>query len=215
MLAVLGAALGAGLVGSPHCAGMCGGFAAACGQRRGGLALWHAGRMTTYAALGALAGGVGWVIPGPAWLPAAASAVLLVWFAGAVAGVLPEPAPRLGWLGRTGARLLGRPSAAARFGFGALNGLLPCGMVYAALSIPVALADPLQGAAAMVAFGLGTLPALTLLPAALQSFAARGRWQRRAIGALVLAAGLWSVAARSSPPADAPAAAAGHAAHRP
>ena len=43
---------------------------------------------------------------------------------------------------------------------GLANGLLPCGLVYAALSIPVVMADPAAGAAAMVAFGMGTVPAL-------------------------------------------------------
>lgn len=208
LLETLGAAALAGLVGSPHCAGMCGGFAAACGQRRGGLALWHAGRLTTYASLGALAGAFGWILPGPGWLPAAASALLLVWFAGALAGVLPEPSPRLGWLGSVGGRLLAEPGLAARFGFGMLNGLLPCGMVYAALSLPLALARPLAGAAVMLAFGAGTLPALTLLPGLLRRAALRGRWQRRAVGALVLAAGLLAVAMRAPARAADPAPAA-------
>ena len=39
MLSSIGAALVAGLVGSPHCAGMCGGFATACSRPREGVAL--------------------------------------------------------------------------------------------------------------------------------------------------------------------------------
>lgn len=207
MIASVGAALVAGLVGSPHCAGMCGGFATACGRGRGGLPLWHAGRLATYAVLGALAGGFGAVLPGPSWVPAALSLLLLTWFALSLAGIAPEPAPRLPWIGRLGGAMLGRAGAGWRFAFGALNGLLPCGMVYAALSIPIALGSPLAGAAAMVAFGAGTVPALTLFPALFGRLARRGIWHRRAIAALVLLAGLSSIGLRALGTAS------GHGAH--
>jgi uncharacterized protein len=197
MLTLLGAALAAGLVGSPHCVGMCGGFATACGRPGPGLALWHAGRLSTYMVLGAIAGTVGAVLPGPAWVPAALSAALLLWFALALAGVAPEPAPRLRWLGRAGALLIGRQGVAWRYVFGAFNGLLPCGMVYAALSIAIAAAHPAAGAAVMLAFGLGTIPALTLFPSVFRRLAARGLWQRRAVAVLVLAAGLGSIGTRA------------------
>lgn len=197
MLASIGAALLAGLLGSPHCAGMCGGFATACARPRAGLVAWHAGKLATYALLGAAAGTFGAALPGPGWLPGAVSLVLLGWFALALAGFAPEPVPRLGWLGKAGAKALRMPGSAGRFAFGMMNGLLPCGMVYAALAIPVALAHPLGGALAMAAFGLGTVPALTLFPELFRRIAARGRWHRRAVAALVLAAGLWSIGTRS------------------
>jgi uncharacterized protein len=197
MIGSIGAALAAGLLGSPHCAGMCGGFAGACGRSARGLSLWHVGRLSTYAALGALAGGFGAVLPGPGWVPAALSLVLLLWFALALAGVAPEPAPRARWIGRAGAAILGRPGASSRLLFGMLNGLLPCGMVYAALSIPIALAHPGAGAVAMLAFGLGTVPALSLFPALFRRIAGRGIWHRRAVAALVLLAGLWSIGNRA------------------
>src|SRR5690606_7731256 len=49
---VLGAGL-AGLVGSPHCVGMCGGFATACATPTRHAVAWHAGRLVTYGVLGA------------------------------------------------------------------------------------------------------------------------------------------------------------------
>ena len=52
---LIGAAI-ASLVGTPHCLGMCGGFAAASAGSPAHLAAWHAGRLSTYAALGAVAG---------------------------------------------------------------------------------------------------------------------------------------------------------------
>ena len=219
MIGTLGAALAAGLVASPHCVGMCGGLASACMRPRGGLFLWHAGRLTTYAVLGTLAGAFGAVLPGPAWVPGAVAAALLLWFALAIAGVAPEPRPPVAWMGRAGARLAGRAGPASRYLFGSLTGLLPCGMVYAALSVPLALRDPLFGALAMVAFGAGTVPALVLFPTALRALAARGVWQRRAVGVLVLAAGLYAIGMRTvvgghprhdAAASDAPAAHGGH-----
>lgn len=200
MISMLGAAFAAGLLGSPHCVGMCGGFAGACGRAGRGLWLWHAGRLSTYATLGALAGGFGAVLPGPAWVPAVLSLGLLAWFSLALAGLVPEPAPRAGCVARLGGRLLGRRGSASRFAFGLVNGLLPCGMVYAALSIAIAAAHPAAGALVMVAFGLGTAPALTLFPGLVRRLAARSPTHRRVVAALVLAAGLGSIGLRSLQP---------------
>jgi uncharacterized protein len=197
MHAIIAAAV-AGLMATPHCAGMCGGFATACGRPRGGLWAWHAGRLSTYALLGALAGLAGASLPGPAWFPALVSGVLLAWFAGALAGVFPQPAASLPGVARAGRALLARPGLPARFLFGSVTGLLPCGMVYAALALAVAAANPLVSAAAMVAFGAATVPGLTVLSLGVQRFAVRSIWSRRALAAVILAMGLWSVAVRST-----------------
>jgi uncharacterized protein len=229
MQTIIAAAL-AGLMATPHCAGMCGGFATACarpvrleGRRRGpstparpdddgaactadvayhrwrlqpGLWAWHAGRLATYAALGAVAGLVGGSLPGPAWLPALLAGTLLLWFAASLAGFVPQPGARIPGLARAGQFVARRPSTPARLLLGALTGLLPCGMVYAALSIAIAAGSPLYGAAAMVAFGAATVPGLTILAVGIQRFALRGRWSRRVVAAAVLVFGLWSVGQR-------------------
>jgi sulfite exporter TauE/SafE len=200
---------------------MCGGFSATAASRPVDAAAWHAGRLTTYALLGAVAGAFGRVIPGPAWLPAAVGAALLTWFALAIAGVVPEPRLRVPGVGRAGIALAGRQGVGPRFLFGMTTGLLPCGLVYSALALPVALAHPAAGALAMVAFGAGTVPALATLSAGLQRVLRRGVWPRRALAAVILVAGLWSIALRGGlagrgPHAHAPAAAApgvGHGAH--
>lgn len=197
---ILGAAFLAGLMGSPHCIGMCGGFAAACARPRGSIWLWHAGRLTTYGALGFIGGLAGGVIPGPRWLPLAISSLLLVWFALALAEVVPQPKVRLPGLVRAGATLARREGPLARYLFGAATGLLPCGLVYAALAIAIASGRPALGAGAMVLFGLGTVPALSVLSVGVRRFAARGIWQRRALATLVLAAGIWSIARRADGP---------------
>ena len=154
--AMLGALL-AGLAGSPHCVLMCGGFATGAAAEPGGVWLWHAGKLTTYAFLGALAGALGATIPGPRWMPALVAAVFLCWFALALGGLVREPHLLIPGLVRWGRGAARRPGPGWRFVFGLATGFLPCGLVYSALSVPVALARPLPGALAMVAFGAAFL----------------------------------------------------------
>lgn len=196
MTSLLAGAFLAGLIGSPHCVAMCGGFAATCARTPTGAAAWHLGRLGTYAILGALAAFVGHVLPGPPWVSALVSAVLLTWFAGALAGLLPEPRFSLPGVGDAMNRLVARDAPASRFLFGMANGLLPCGLVYAALALPVALGSVPLGALAMVLFGLGTIPALATLAAGLARLLRRGLWPRRLLAAGMLIVGLWSIAAR-------------------
>jgi sulfite exporter TauE/SafE len=190
------AAFVAGLVGSPHCLGMCGGFAVLCGGRVRDTFLWHAGRLTSYAALGGLAGAFGSLVPGPSWLAAVVSIGLMVWFAAGLAGLVPEPRLVIPGLKQLGSAVAGNPAGMMRYAFGLVNGLLPCGLVYAALSVPVALGHPAEGALAMLAFGAGTLPALSAVALGVRRVVARDIRVRRLVAAAVLAAGLWSVAMR-------------------
>ncbi|MDQ6971804.1 MAG: sulfite exporter TauE/SafE family protein [Mariprofundaceae bacterium] len=50
---------------------------------------------------------------------------------------------------------------------GVVNGLLPCGLVYAALSLSLAAGEPSRAMFMMMSFGLGTIPAMMTLPALL------------------------------------------------
>ena len=202
MLAALAAAFLAGLLGSLHCVAMCGALAASCTRSRGGLPAWHAGRIATYALLGGLAGAAGALLPGPPWLPAALAAALLTWFALGLAGLVPEPRLVPPRLVETGARAARSGSPTAQFLFGVVNGFLPCGLVYSALSIPVALADPLGGGLAMVAFGTGTVPALSLAAVGLRRLLLSSLWRRRLFALLVLTTGLWTIWMRTVPTAS-------------
>jgi sulfite exporter TauE/SafE len=188
---LLGAFL-AGLAGSPHCVLMCGPFASACARTAAGLGAWHAGRLTGYALLGAAAGAAGAVLPGPAWLPGLLAALFLLWVGAALAGLVPEPRVVLPGLAGAGRLLHEGRGALARYAFGVVNGFLPCGLVYTALSIPVALAAPLPGAVAMVAFGAGTLPVLSVAAIGLRRFTPAGLPARRVLAAIVVAIGVWS-----------------------
>mgnify|MGYP001815775313 FL=1 len=196
MLELIAGAGVAGLIGSIHCIGMCGGFAVACGGTARQSFFWHAGRLTTYVVLGALAGAFGGSIPGPGWIAGVISTLLIVYFAAVLAGLLPEPQVSIPGVQKAATRLISRPEAGARYLFGLVNGLLPCGLVYATLAVPVALGDPALGAAAMLLFGLGTVPALATITFGLRKIAFRDMRVRRLLAVGVLVAGLWSIGMR-------------------
>jgi hypothetical protein len=196
MISAISAAALAGLVGSPHCIGMCGAFALACGGRASHTAVWHAGRILTYAFLGALAGLVGHLVPGPLWVATVISSLLIVWFAAGLAGLVPEPTMKIPGLTQLAARAAVRGDLPSRFLFGIATGFLPCGLVYATLGIAVASGQALTGALAMAAFGLGTTPLLAVFGLGVRRVAGERVWTRRAMAVLVLVAGLWIVVQR-------------------
>jgi uncharacterized protein len=130
--------------------------------RHGLLLPYHAGRLTTYAALGAVAGAAGLAFVG--WLAPARHVLLLLAaiFLLAAAWVRFVPAGAGGTV-RPWLRRLNRTKPAGAYLFGLVMGLLPCGLLYAALVGACALATPLQGAAGMLAFGAGTTPVLAII----------------------------------------------------
>ena len=75
-------------------------------------------------------------------------------------------APSPGW----------RSDTSGGYPLGVVLGFLPCGFLYAALATTAASGSPLLGALGMLAFGLGTVPALVAVGIAGQ--AAGRRWQR-------------------------------------
>lgn len=193
MIPAITAAALAGLVGSPHCIGMCGSFALACGGRVSHTTAWHAGKILTYALLGLLAGMVGHLVPGPRWVATVVSSALVIWFAAGLAGLVPEPTLRIPGLTRLATRAATRGDLGSRFLFGMATGLLPCGLVYATLGIAVASGSGLTGFLAMAAFGLGTVPALAAFGLGVRRIAGERPWTRRVLAVLVLVAGLWVV----------------------
>jgi sulfite exporter TauE/SafE len=197
MLPFLLTAFLGGLAGSPHCVAMCGAFASACAVHRPGFAAWHAGRLVSYATLGAVAGAAGQFIPGPPWVPAVLATGMLLWFALALAGLVREPAIPIASFSRLGWRLAGRPGLVPQFGFGVINGFLPCGLVYSALSLPVALGQAGPGAMAMLAFGAGTIPLLSAAALLLRRVTAASMPRRRLLAAVVLLLGLAAIGMRS------------------
>lgn len=197
-LALLGGALAAGLVGSPHCVGMCGGFASASAGRPVETSAWHVGRLAAYATLGAIAGRAGAVPWAGTPIGAILAGVLLAWFAGRLAGLLPELPIKVPFVARLGAAVARRRGFGGRLAFGAVTALLPCGLLWSALAVSVAAGSAAGGSLAMLTFGVGTVPALAVAAGAVRRLSAARPWTRRVVAAGVLAAGLWSIGARAT-----------------
>ncbi len=196
-----------GLLGSAHCVGMCGGFAMALGALPGTrpyavrMAAYAAGKTAMYAGLGALAGSFGYALM--LAMPAQKAVTALFGLAVVATGVLLWRGGRAG--GRIGGwaashlaaplgRLVGRRTVAASFGLGALNGLLPCGLVWAMLAVAAASGSAGRGALVLAVFGAATIPALALAGTAGRLIAPRWRHRVQRAGALVvIAVGLLTV----------------------
>jgi uncharacterized protein len=163
----------ASLAGSLHCVAMCGPLIALSGGARTlRLAAIHAfGRLTTYAALGALAGLVGRAVDLAGQLASAQHAASLVAGAVIVAWGVRSIAVARGWLGTGPTRaglwtrslvpLRGRRAATRAWLIGVLTGLLPCGWLWAFVVSAAGTASPWTGAGVMAVFWLGTVPAMT------------------------------------------------------
>lgn len=176
MIEAIIAAFVFGLAGSTHCLSMCGGIAMAVTaggeQASRQLALsYNLGRLGCYMLLGFLVGFLGDLIAfsteAGIVLRFIAAALLI-----AMGIYLLGFKQILGWLEKLGAKAIWQPLRPVASKFlpirnhqgslvaGALWGLLPCGMVYTALAWSTASASPLTGALTMLAFGLGTFPAM-------------------------------------------------------
>lgn len=221
MTALLGAVLLASLLGSLHCAGMCGPFAAFAvipGQGdapdRGRLRLhlaYHGGRLASYASLGALAGALGAALDlGGSLLglqrgAAVLAGALMVGF-GLLAmlrilGIrLPGSAPTrlLGrWIRRGHSLALGWSPLRRALTIGALTALLPCGWLYAFVLAAAGTGSPLAGALTLVAFWLGTVPILASIGVSVQKLTGwSGRRVQLAAALLVVVLGLLSISNR-------------------
>lgn len=202
MIAVVGGAFAAGLLGSPHCVGMCGAFATASAGRLTEGAAWQVGRLGAYVVLGAFAGAAGAALPVPGPVAAGLAAVLLGWFSLRLAGLAPPLPVSLAWPTRVASALLARRGILARVGFGALTAFLPCGLLWSALAVSAASgaagsSGALWGAISMAAFWLGTVPALAVASRGLRLLASARPWTRVALAGAVFVAGLWSIGARA------------------
>ena len=200
-----------GLMGSlGHCVGMCGPVVVLLTRRTrhavpgsvpvwsGDVVLLHTGRVVMYATLGWAAGALGQVmglaLPGLQRVQGALALVvagMAVYMALALMGWVPSPEVYLAGLtrrwGRAVQRLTAVPQRQSAFLLGLLWGLLPCGLVITALLAAAAAGTPWGGALTMLAFGLGTWPALLTLGWLTERKPLRARlWTRQAAALVVL-----------------------------
>lgn len=170
-----------GFLGSAHCVGMCGGLAALvgvspCSTRSavGRQLIYSLGRIFTYAFLGTVAGFCGARFLGTSGDLAGVQR----WFSiGAGVLMMLIGISTLGWMRLRFAlpggvertfvsifrQFLAGPGRFAVFLSGVLNGFLPCGLVYAFLTMALSSGGCLRGGLLMAVFGAGTVPAMTVV----------------------------------------------------
>jgi len=168
------------------------------------LVAYNLGRITSYALMGLLAGvfAAQFAASGGGIILRILAGVLLIamglyladWWRGLT---------KLELLGRyvwvyiqpVGKRLMPVDSIPKALMLGALWGWLPCGLVYAALAMAMTQPAPLAAASAMLAFGLGTLPAVLAAGAVAQQLAhiLQQRPVRMGLALTIIAFGLWTI----------------------
>lgn len=190
-------------LGSWHCAGMCGPFAALTGSR-GQLWHYHLGRLLVYSALGALSGALGeFVLKSEfTWLRhfGALSLGLLLLVMG-----LQYLLATMNWwksshsiAGKLFQSLYARVKkyklSRSSFVIGMMAGLLPCMWLYTYVVASAATKSPFAGSLVMGLFWLGGLPALSAVSLMIKPSLARSHERKQKIAGLVLVgAGIYAL----------------------
>lgn len=203
---------GASLLGSAHCVGMCGPYVSMCTAQflpRGATraarfalrALFNLGRIATYGLIGLVVGAFGQIAQavatrlGVTGIVAIVAGVAALIFGFSMIGWMQDPARLLAgvrvqrWLVAGRLRLQQARPTVAPLLLGALQGLLPCALVYAAASRAAVAGSAGMGAVTMVVFGLGTVPAIFALTVVPQVLLRRIQ-TRRLAGALLAVLGV-------------------------
>ncbi|MEL7484899.1 MAG: sulfite exporter TauE/SafE family protein [Planctomycetota bacterium] len=211
LVALIGTVIAASVVGSLHCAGMCGAFVAMAvgldktAPRTPLHVAYNGGRLVTYSAIGAVAGALGaaFDIGGQALgvqraaIGLAAATMITIGLIGLARsfGVRLPKARGPKALETLFVKLHGlavklTPTKRAAT-IGLMTGLLPCGWLYAFALLAAGTAYPVAGAIVMAAFWLGTLPILITLGAGVRSLAgALGKHAPRAMSIVIVALGV-------------------------
>ncbi len=205
-MTILISALILGLMGSFHCAGMCGPIAIALPlhgntvpQKIFGGALYNIGRTITYGIMGAIFGLLGQGIS----MIGFQQKVSVIMGAFMIISVLFPVLFRnqysmdkswfslVGKLKKSIGQMFSVRSFSSLFFIGLLNGLLPCGLVYIAIAGAIGTGDVGQGTLYMILFGLGTIPMMLAISLAgnMMGLALRNRINKL-IPVLVVVVGL-------------------------
>lgn len=198
-----------GLLGSAHCMGMCGGIAATIGLRQHQKRIDHLlgynfGRVISYSIAGALVGSLGFLLKGEilglalrtfaGLLLIAMGLYIAKWWQGLLQ---VEKLGGYAWrfIQPFAARLLPVESAKQAITLGFFWGWLPCGLVYSTLLWSATAQSASQSALLMLAFGVGTLPAMLLtgiLAQQAQSLLAN-QYVRSISGLMVIVFGIYTI----------------------
>jgi len=212
------AAFIAGLLGSVHCIGMCGGLVGLFTRQSDAtdkpqsflsiLPYWlltNGGRISSYMIAGAIAGSIGAGAVGVfsaahvqnigMLLSGSFMVALGLYLAGWWQGLASIEKLGGGLWRRVQpalSRQLNRRGWQKSLIGGLIWGWLPCGLVYSMLVWAMTIATPLGGASIMLAFGLGTLPMLIGLGAITSKLEAfrQNRRVRQVLGAIIIGFGI-------------------------
>lgn len=213
------------LLGSTHCAGMCGAFVAfaVVGERqtRGQRAQLHmaynGGRLLTYMALGAAAGAVGSAMDAGGAIVGVQrvalgfagacmivfASVALLRYAGVRVPKVPVPGFMQRWLLAAHRRIASWPALTRAMATGLLTTLLPCGWLYAFVLVAAGTGHALAGALVMSVFWVGTLPMLVAVGAGASALAGPIKARLPVLTmVLLLAMGLFTLLGRVAMPSD-------------
>jgi sulfite exporter TauE/SafE len=177
-----------GIAGSLHCAGMCSPLAFAVTNLRSpaikNRILYNAARITTYGILGTIAATIGYVLPLSKYqnllsiiLGSSLIIMALIGITGTRIPVITNALIRFtGILKSYFSKYISHKGPGAMLLLGSLNGLLPCGLTFLALSLCITLTNPLEGFIYMFVFGVGTLPVMLGLVSILDIIKNRMNW---------------------------------------
>ena len=166
-----------------HCIGMCGGIVVAYSstkidpktsylQQTSAHLAYNFGRVTTYTILGAVFGYVGQVVaftPTTKGVLFVITGILMILAGLSLIGNLKFlnsaewSVSKYAWYQNSFRALMSNQSYLSFYLLGLLNGIIPCGLVYAFAIFAASTANPLAGALVMATFGLATIPALFFL----------------------------------------------------
>ena len=214
LMPILAAAFITGFLGSVHCFGMCGGISGLFAINASVASLrtqipkaiaYNIGRILSYAFLGVTVAVLGKSavasIP-DLMAPIRLTSGALIIFVGLQLA--------FGWrilapLENAGARLWKRIAPAAKglvpvetttqaLGLGLIWGWLPCGLVYSVLLLAATTAEATSGGMVMIAFGLGTMPAMVATGVSASKLAQFMSGKRMGAGILIIVLGLATIA---------------------
>lgn len=202
-----------GLISSAHCIGMCGGIMGALtmaipesakAKRWLILVAYNSGRIASYACMGLFVGffaGKVSIFGGGIFLRIVAGLLLITmgfyladWWRGLT---YLEKLGRYLWVyvQPLGKKIMPVDNIFKALLLGALWGWLPCGLVYSALALAMTQPSPILAASAMLAFGLGTLPAVFAAGIAAHqlTFFLQQRKVRIGLAFIIIAFGSWTI----------------------
>ena len=172
---ILTSALILGLVTGFHCIGMCGPIAVALPLKKesktskiGSAVLYNIGRAITYSVMGLIFGffGQSFAMAGfQKWVSLTMGILMILYvvFPAIFKNRFNIDKYAFKYVGKLRFRpgkLFGKKTYTSLFLIGSLNGLLPCGPVYAALAGAIATGGAISGSVFMFIFGIGTIPVM-------------------------------------------------------